>query len=88
MSKIPHYQFLRKPTGYGHAQVYDGIILDGLTDVYNNVLMGSCSDKVSSEMGISRESQDEYAIATYKRAREAQEQGKFEWEIVDIVEQD
>jgi len=88
MSKAPHYAYLRRPTGYGHTTMIDSIVQDGLTDVYNNVLMGSCSDKTASDMGISREAQDEYAIMTYKRARDAQEQGKFDWEIVDIIEQD
>lgn len=40
-------------------------------DVYNNILMGSCVEKVASEMGISREAQDEFAIMSYNRAREA-----------------
>jgi acetyl-CoA C-acetyltransferase len=56
--------------------------------VYNNILMGSCVEKICSEMGITREAQDEYAIQSYMRAREAQERGLFEWEIVDVVEKD
>ncbi len=58
MSKQPHYVYLRKPTGYGNAQIVDAIQFDGLTDVYNNILMGSCTEKICSEMGISREAQD------------------------------
>jgi len=49
----------------------DGLILDGLTDVYNNIPMGSCTEKVNSEMGISREMQDAWAIRSYTRSREA-----------------
>ena len=86
MSKLPHYIYLRKGQGYGHAQVVDSIQFDGLTDVYNNILMGSCTEKVCSEMGITREAQDEYAIQSYHKARKAQEAGIFDWEIVDIVE--
>lgn len=71
MSKLPHYIYLRKPTGYGHGKVVDSIQFDGLTDVYNNILVGSCAEKFSSEMGITREAQDEYAIRSYTRAREA-----------------
>jgi len=71
MSRAPHYIYLRKPTGYGHASAIDGIMLDGLTDVYNNITMGACVEKICSEMGISREAQDEYAIMSYTRAREA-----------------
>jgi acetyl-CoA C-acetyltransferase len=88
MSKAPHYMYLRKPTQYGHAQAVDSIQFDTLTDVYNNILMGSCTEKVCSDLGLTREAQDEYAIKSYQKAREAQEKGIFDWEIVDIVEQD
>lgn len=81
MSKIPHYIYLRQPTGYGHASAIDAIQFDGLTDVYNNILMGSCVEKNVSEMGISREAQDEYAIMSYQRARDAAEKGWFKDEI-------
>ena len=62
MSKIPHYMYLRKPQVYGQGQAIDAIQFDGLTDVYNNMLMGSCVEKINSEMGITREAQDEYSI--------------------------
>ena len=65
MSKVPHLQYLRRPTGYGNAQIVDAIQYDGLTDVYNNILMGNCTEKVVSELGITREAQDEYAIKSY-----------------------
>lgn len=71
MSKAPHLFYLRKPIGYGHASAIDSITFDGLTDVYNNILMGSCVEKNVSEMGISREAQDEFAIMSYTRARKA-----------------
>ena len=66
---------------YGHAKSIDGIVHDGLTDVYNNILMGSCVEKTVAEMGISREAQDEFAIMSYTRAREATENGYFKDEI-------
>lgn len=88
MSKLPHYLYMRKGHGYGHTQLIDSIQFDGLTDVYNNILMGSCTEKVCSEMSITREAQDEYAIKSYQKARAAQEAGIFDWEIVDIIEQD
>ena len=87
MSKAPHYIYLRKGTGYGHAQAIDSIQFDGLTDVYNNILMGSCTEKICSELGITREAQDEYAIKSYNKARAAQEKGLLDWEIVDIIEE-
>ena len=55
MSKAPHYLYLRKPIVYGHSQAVDSITYDGLTDVYNNVLMGTCTEKVCSDLGITRE---------------------------------
>jgi len=73
MSKTPHYTYLRKPTGFGESTMLDSIKYDGLTDVYNQIMMGSCVEKVCSDMSISREAQDEYAIESYKRARHAQE---------------
>ena len=71
MSKAPHYSYLRKPTSYGEATVLDSIKSDGLTDAYNQILMGSCTEKVCSEMSISREAQDEFAIDSYNKARAA-----------------
>jgi acetyl-CoA C-acetyltransferase len=87
MSKAPHYIYMRRPTSYGHAQAVDSIQFDCLTDVYNNTLMGACTEKICSELGITREAQDEFAIKSYNKARKAQETGIFDWEIVDIVEQ-
>lgn len=88
MSKAPHYMYLRQPTGYGHASAIDSIQFDGLTDAYNSILMGACTEKNCSEMGISREAQDEYAIESYHRARAAAEKGFFKDEIQAITEQD
>lgn len=88
MSKAPHYMFLRKATGYGHSSAVDAIQFDGLTDVYNQILMGACVEKNCSELSISREAQDEYAIRSYNRAREAQEKGWFKDEIQVLTEID
>lgn len=88
MSKVPHLMYLRQPTGYGHASMIDSIQFDGLTDVYNNMLMGACVEKNVSELGISRAAQDEYAIMSYTRAREAQKNGWFKDEIQVITEVD
>jgi acetyl-CoA C-acetyltransferase len=88
MSKAPHFLYLRKPTGYGNASAIDSIAFDGLTDAYNNIPMGSCVEKNVSKMGISRESQDEFAIMSYTRARQAQENGWFKSEIQNVSEVD
>ena len=88
MSKAPHYAYMRKATAYGEATIIDSIKSDGLTDAYNQILMGSCTEKVCSEMGITREAQDEFAIESYNKARAAQEAGYFDWETVEIIKQD
>ena len=87
MSKLPHLVYLRKPTGYGNATLLDTISFDGLTDVYNNILMGACTEKICSEMSITREAQDEYAIRSYQKARAAQENGLYKDEIITITEE-
>lgn len=87
MSKIPHYAYLRMPTTYSHAKLIDGLMHDGLTDVYNGFAMGNCVEKTNSEFQITREQQDEYAIKSYEKAREAQVDGTFEWEISPVEEQ-
>lgn len=55
MSQIPHYQYLRQPNPYGHVKSVDGIVHDGLTDAYNHLTMGECTEKIIKEMGITRE---------------------------------
>lgn len=87
MSKSPHYAFLRRPTSYGEATILDSIKNDGLTDAYNQMPMGSCTEKLCAEMSITREAQDEFAIESYNRARAAQEAGIFDWETVEIIQQ-
>lgn len=85
MSKCVHYQYLRSANVYGHSQVTDSIQLDGLTDVYNNILMGACTEKICGEMNITREAQDAFAIASYERARAAQSAGHFDFEITEVL---
>ena len=60
MSQIPFY-FPRGHT-YGNITVNDGILVDGLTDVYDNIHMGLCAENTASRDGFSREDQDAYAI--------------------------
>jgi acetyl-CoA C-acetyltransferase len=68
----------------GHDQVVDGLVRDGLWDVYKNEHMGSCTERVNDKMGITRESLDAYAIETNRRAREAVAKGLFADEIVAV----
>lgn len=69
---------------YGHQIASDGIIRDGLWDVYNNVHMGTCAEKTAQEFKISREEQDEHAISSYKRSAEAWKNSLFNNEIVPV----
>lgn len=85
MSNIPYYvPKARYGYKYGHGQLLDGLMHDGLWEAYNNFAMGNCADNTAKEMGISREEQDEYAITSYKRAAASWEKGKFNDEIVPV----
>ena len=85
MSQIPHYlPNSRQGTTLGHAQLLDGVIHDGLWDVYNNQHMGMCAEKCARDFSISRQEQDEYAVESYRRALEAAQSGAFE-EVVPVT---
>ncbi len=82
MSNVPYYlDKHRFGSKLGHAQTQDGIIKDGLWDVYNDFHMGNAAELCASECNISREQQDEFAITSYKRAIKAYEEGSFSNEI-------
>lgn len=84
MSMVPHYYNARVATKLGDVKMTDGMVKDGLTDVYNEVHMGVCADKCATENNISREDQDNFAIESYKRSAAAWESGKFDNEIVPV----
>jgi acetyl-CoA C-acetyltransferase len=84
MSMVPHYFNARVATKLGDVKMVDGMVKDGLTDVYNHVHMGVCADKCANEYNITREDQDNFAIESYRRAAEAWENGKFDNEIVPL----
>jgi acetyl-CoA C-acetyltransferase len=84
MSSVPHYYNARNATKLGDVKMKDGMVLDGLTDVYNAVHMGVCADKCATENNISREDQDNFAIESYNRASAAWDAGKFDDEIVPV----
>ncbi|MDX2128911.1 MAG: thiolase family protein [Chloroherpetonaceae bacterium] len=69
---------------YGNAEVLDSIQYDGLTDVYNKVLMGNAADLCAKECQISREAQDEFTVMSYERARKAQSEGKFASQLTAV----
>jgi acetyl-CoA C-acetyltransferase len=85
MSLIPYYiPKARYGYKYGNGEFVDGLVKDGLTDVYNQCAMGVCADATATEYKISREQQDEFAITSYKRTAEATEKGYLKEEIVPV----
>jgi len=85
MSRTP-YLLEKARTGYrmGNGELVDSMIRDGLWDVYNNVHMGTCGDRCAAKYGFTRQQQDEFAIASYKRALAAAAGGAFADEIVAV----
>jgi len=85
MSNVPYY-LDKARTGYrmGNGTVIDGMVHDGLWDVYNNFHMGSAAEMCAKQMNISREEQDAFAEESYKRALNAIEKGLFKEEIVPV----
>ena len=84
MSMVPHYLDGRKGAKFGNIKVQDGMLLDGLTDVYNATHMGNCAELCAKEKNISREAQDAFAIESYGRATKAWDEGKFKAEVVPV----
>jgi len=85
MSNVPHYTMLRKTTKLGDAVLTDGMIKDGLWDVYHNFHMGSAAELGVKKYKLSREALDAYAIESYRRAAQATASGKFKEEIVPVT---
>ena len=85
MSNVPYYADKAR-SGYrlGHGQLTDGIVKDGLWDVYNDYHMGNAAELCADECNISREDQDAYAIESYKRSAAAWDAGKYKDEIIPV----
>lgn len=84
MSMIPHYMNGRKGQKFGNIQIEDGLLKDGLVNVYDGKHMGTCGDACASEYDFSREDQDAFAIESYKRSAEAWKSGKFDSEVIPV----
>ncbi len=85
MSSVPFYsKDLRFGRKLGSVNLEDGLVSDGLTDVYDNVHMGVCAEICAEEMKISREDQDEFAIESYNKSKIAWENGFFNDEITAV----
>lgn len=85
MSMVPHYYNARNAAKLGDVKMQDGMVLDGLTDVYNKVHMGVCAEKCATDYSFSREDQDNFAIESYKRSAKAWSEGKFAEEVVPVT---
>lgn len=85
MSNVPYYdRAARAGARMGNVELVDGMIFDGLWDVYNQQHMGICAEHCATTQGISRAQQDEYAVESTRRAIEAQRSGAFQAEIVPV----
>lgn len=85
MSNVPYYvERARTGLRLGHSQLVDGMIKDGLWDVYNDFHMGNAAEICAKECTIPREAQDEFAVMSYKRAQSATNEGRFKDEIVAV----
>ena len=84
MSLIPHYYNARKAQKFGAVSLEDGMQKDGLVDAYSKNAMGVYADACAEKYNFSREIQDAFAIQSYKRTKEAWDNGKFSSEIVPV----
>lgn len=84
MSQVPHYLQSRSAVKLGHVQAKDGMLLDGLTDVYNATHMGNCAELCARDMAFSREEQDAFAVTSYERSTAAWNAGRFDDEVVPV----
>jgi len=85
MSNVPKYLAeARKGSRLGHDSLVDGMLKDGLWDVYNDYGMGVCAELCSEQHKVTREEQDDYAVQSFERGIAAQDAGAFAWEIVPV----
>jgi acetyl-CoA C-acetyltransferase len=86
MTNAPHLTFARKGIKYGAAQLYDHMALDGLEDAYDRGrAMGVFAEECVTQYAFTRESMDRFAIASTERAKKANEDGSFDWEIAPVT---
>ena len=83
MSNVPYYMS-RGDTPYGGVKLSDGLVLDGLTDVYNKFHMGNCGENTAKKFNISRQEQDAYGLESYKRSAKAYQDGNIQPELFDV----
>lgn len=84
MSNVPHYADVRQGKKLGDSVLTDGLIKDGLWDVYNDFHMGSAAELGVKKYGLTRQQLDDYALLSYQRAQEATSKNKFSNELISI----
>lgn len=86
MSRVPYYvPRANQHPPFGNVSMDDGLIKDGLWDVYNQIHMGVCAEETAKKHKISRQEQDDYAIQSFHRAQKAWKEGKFADEIAPVT---
>ncbi|CAL2249126.1 unnamed protein product [Prunus armeniaca] len=85
MSNVPKYLAeARKGSRLGHDTLVDGMLKDGLWDVYNDYGMGVCAELCADQHAVTREDQDNFAVQSFERGIAAQGNDAFSWEIVPV----
>jgi acetyl-CoA C-acetyltransferase len=88
MTNAPHLMFARKGVKYGASQLFDHMAIDGLEDAYERgKAMGVFAEQCVAQYGFTREAQDAFAIASTTRAKAANEDGSFDWEMAPVTVQ-
>ena len=85
MSMAPHCQHLRAGVKMGDFKMIDTMIKDGLWDAFNGYHMGNTAENVAKQWQITRDMQDEFALASQQKAEAAQKAGKFKDEITPVT---
>ena len=86
MTNAPHLLFARKGVRYGQATLYDHMAMDGLEDAYDRGrAMGVFAEQCVDKYKFTREAQDQFAIASTERAKKANEDGSFDWEMAPVA---
>ena len=86
MTNAPHLMFARKGVRYGAAQLFDHMAMDGLEDAYERgKAMGVFAEECVDRYRFTREAQDAFAVTSTERARRANEDGSFDWEIAPVA---
>ena len=86
MTNAPHLMFARKGVRYGAATIFDHMAMDGLEDAYERgKAMGVFAESCATKYAFTREAQDAFAIASTTRAKAANEDGSFDWEIAPVT---